>query len=89
MSRRRRLNPPWLPGLWPLLAFLLLLASIFGFYYALAQGTRFERLPEKAATDGKNKLRYMAGKDAKMYNFMNKLLGYNFILKMNKMFFKL
>jgi short-subunit dehydrogenase len=43
----------------------------------------------QAATDGKNKLRYMAGKDAKMYNFMNKLLGYNFILKMNKMFFKL
>jgi hypothetical protein len=35
------------------LAFLLLLGSIFGFYYALAQGTRFERLPEKAATDGK------------------------------------
>jgi len=53
MSRRRRLNPPWLPGLWSLLAFLLLLGSIFGFYYALAQGTRFERLPEKAATDGK------------------------------------
>jgi short-subunit dehydrogenase len=47
------------------------------------------RVIYQAATDGKNKLRYMAGKDAKMYNFMNKLLGYNFILKMNKMFFKL
>lgn len=43
----------------------------------------------EAATDGKNKLRYMAGKDAKMYNFMNKLLGYNFIVRMNKKFFKL
>ena len=43
----------------------------------------------EAATDGKNKLRYMAGKDAKMYNFMNKLLGYNFIVSMNKKFFKL
>ena len=43
----------------------------------------------EAATDGKNKLRYMAGKDAKMYNLMNKLLGYNFIVSMNKKFFKL
>ena len=43
----------------------------------------------EAATDGKNKLRYMAGKDAKMFNFMNKLLGYNFIVSMNKKFFKL
>jgi len=31
----------------------------------------------------------MAGKDAKMYNFMNKILGYNFIVSMNKKFFKL
>jgi UPF0716 family protein affecting phage T7 exclusion len=53
MSHRRRLNPPWIPGLWWLLAFLLLICSIFGFYYAVAQGTRFERLSEKAATDGK------------------------------------
>lgn len=43
----------------------------------------------KAATDGKNKLRYMAGKDAKMYDFMKKLFGYNFIFYMNKKFFKL
>lgn len=43
----------------------------------------------EAATDGKSKLRYMAGKDAKMYNFLNKMLGYNFIVKMNKRFFKL
>lgn len=43
----------------------------------------------EAATDGKNKLRYMAGKDAKMFNFMNKLLGYNIIVSMNKKFFKL
>jgi len=43
----------------------------------------------EAATDGKSKLRYMAGKDAKMYNFMNKVFGYNFIFSMNKKFFKL
>ncbi|MFM1793260.1 MAG: hypothetical protein RLZZ252_1614 [Bacteroidota bacterium] len=43
----------------------------------------------EAATDGKSKLRYMAGKDAKMYNFLNKWLGYNFIVTMNKKFFKL
>lgn len=43
----------------------------------------------KAATDGKSKLRYMAGSDAKMYNLMNKLFGYNFIMNMNKKFFKL
>ena len=43
----------------------------------------------EAATDGKSKLRYMAGKDAKLYNLLNKLFGYNFIYKMNKRFFKL
>ncbi len=43
----------------------------------------------EAATDGKNKLRYMAGKDAKLYNFMNKLLGYNSLYRMNKKFFNL
>jgi NADP-dependent 3-hydroxy acid dehydrogenase YdfG len=43
----------------------------------------------QAATDGKSKLRYMAGRDAKTYNFLNKLLGYNFIVSMNKKFFKL
>jgi len=43
----------------------------------------------EAATDGKNKLRYMAGKDAKTYAFLNKWLGYNFIFSMNKRFFKL
>lgn len=48
MSRRRRLNPPWLPGLWSLLALLILICSIFGFYYVLAKGTHFERVPEKA-----------------------------------------
>jgi NAD(P)-dependent dehydrogenase (short-subunit alcohol dehydrogenase family) len=43
----------------------------------------------EAATDGKNRLRYMAGKDAKLYNLLNKILGYGFIFKMNKKFFKL
>ena len=43
----------------------------------------------EAATDRTNRLRYMAGKDAKLYNLLNKLLGYGFIYKMNKKFFKL
>ncbi|MFN5458491.1 MAG: SDR family oxidoreductase [Bacteroidota bacterium] len=43
----------------------------------------------EAATDGKNKLRYTAGKDAKLYERLNKLFGYNFVFKMNKKFFKL
>jgi short-subunit dehydrogenase len=43
----------------------------------------------EAATDGKSRLRYMAGKDAKLYDFLNKWLGYNFIVSMNKKFFKL
>jgi short-subunit dehydrogenase len=43
----------------------------------------------EAATDGKNKLRYMAGNDAKLYAFLNKWIGYNFIVGMNKRFFKL
>jgi NADP-dependent 3-hydroxy acid dehydrogenase YdfG len=43
----------------------------------------------KAATDGSKQLRYMAGNDAKMYNFLNKCLGYRFIYWMNKQFFKL
>lgn len=33
----------------------------------------------EAATDGTNKLRYMAGSDAKLYNLLNKLFGYSFI----------
>ena len=43
----------------------------------------------EAATDGKSKLRYMAGKDARLYHFLNKWLGYKFIVTMNKKFFKL
>lgn len=43
----------------------------------------------QAATDGKDRLRYMAGKDAKLYHFLNKWFGYNFIVWMNKKFFKL
>jgi NADP-dependent 3-hydroxy acid dehydrogenase YdfG len=43
----------------------------------------------EAATDGKSKLRYMAGKDAKMFDLMKNVFGYNFIFKMNKRFFKL
>ena len=44
---RPRLQPPWIPGFWVLLAILLLLGSVFGFYYLLAKSTRFQRLPEK------------------------------------------
>ena len=43
----------------------------------------------EAATDGKSKLRYIAGRDAKLYQALNKLFGYNFIVYMNKRFFKL
>jgi len=43
----------------------------------------------EAATDEKSKLRYMAGKDAKMFDLMKNVFGYNFIFKMNKRFFKL
>lgn len=43
----------------------------------------------QAATDGTSRLRYMAGKDAKLYNLLNKIFGYNFVFSMNKKFFKL
>ncbi len=43
----------------------------------------------QAATDGKKQLRYMAGKDAKLYDRLNKLFGYSIIYTMNKKFFKL
>lgn len=43
----------------------------------------------EAATDGKDTLRYMAGKDAKLYSLFKRLFGYNFIFSMNKRFFKL
>ena len=43
----------------------------------------------KAATDGTSKLRYLVGKDAKTFQFLNKWLGYSFIFNMNKRFFKL
>ncbi|GAA5149060.1 MAG: hypothetical protein V4599_03010 [Verrucomicrobiota bacterium] len=49
MSRRRRLSPPWLPGFWPMVAFLLLLGSVFGYYYGLAKLTVFEKLPPEPA----------------------------------------
>lgn len=43
----------------------------------------------EAATDGTKRLRYMAGKDAKLFNLLNKIFGYGFIYRMNKKFFKL
>jgi hypothetical protein len=44
---RRRINPPWIPGFWPLIAFLLLVFSIFGYFYLLGRATLFERRPDK------------------------------------------
>jgi hypothetical protein len=43
----------------------------------------------EAATDGTKILRYMAGKDAKLYNLLNKIFGYGIIYRMNMKFFKL
>jgi NAD(P)-dependent dehydrogenase (short-subunit alcohol dehydrogenase family) len=43
----------------------------------------------QAATDGKSRLRYMAGMDARLYDLFHKLFGYSFIVSMNKRFFKL
>jgi NAD(P)-dependent dehydrogenase (short-subunit alcohol dehydrogenase family) len=43
----------------------------------------------KAATDGKSKLRYMAGIDAKTLHILNKLFGYRFIVFINKRLFQL
>jgi len=47
------------------------------------------RVIYEAATDGTGKLRYMAGKDARMFDLFHKLFGYGFIFKMNKRFFKI
>lgn len=49
MSRRRRLSPPWLPGFWPMVAVLVLLAGSVGFFYALGKLTSFERKPSDAS----------------------------------------
>lgn len=46
---RRRLTPPWIPGFWPMLAFLILLGSVAGYYYGLAKLTTFEKLPPEPA----------------------------------------
>lgn len=43
----------------------------------------------EAATDGSNRLRYLVGKDAKMFNLFNKWFGHGFVYKMNRKFFKL
>jgi hypothetical protein len=43
----------------------------------------------RAATDGSSRLRYVAGTDAKIYAILIKLLGYPFIVNMNRKFFKL
>ena len=47
---RRRLGPPLIPGFWIIVAFLLLLASVAGYYYLLARATTFERKVVPAET---------------------------------------
>ena len=42
---RRRLTPPLIPGLWAILAFLLVLGSVGGYFYLLARQTTFVRQP--------------------------------------------
>lgn len=50
MSRRRRLHPPLLPGLWIFVALIFLLGSVGGYFYLLARLTKFEhKAPEKTA----------------------------------------
>ncbi len=46
MAARRRSKhfKPLVPGFWPMVATLLLVASIFAFYAALGHLTTFERL---------------------------------------------
>jgi NAD(P)-dependent dehydrogenase (short-subunit alcohol dehydrogenase family) len=43
----------------------------------------------EAATDETDKLRYIVGKDAILYDRFNKIFGYNYIFNMNKKYFKL
>jgi hypothetical protein len=45
---RRRLHPPWIPGFRAMVAFLLLLTSVFGFYYLLGRSTEFHRVEAPA-----------------------------------------
>jgi len=44
---RRRMNPPWIPGFWPLVAFLLLAFALIGYFYVLGHATAFERRSDK------------------------------------------
>jgi hypothetical protein len=44
---RRRINPPWIPGFWPLVAFLILVFGVVGYFYLLGRSTAFERRLDK------------------------------------------
>jgi hypothetical protein len=44
---RRRINPPWIPGFWPLVAFMILLFAVLGYFYLLSRATAFERRADK------------------------------------------
>ncbi|MFO1481898.1 MAG: hypothetical protein U1F71_00910 [Verrucomicrobiaceae bacterium] len=45
MAKRRRLRKPLLPGLWSVLAALVLIGSIGGLFWMLGTVTQFSRVP--------------------------------------------
>lgn len=45
---RRRLGPPLIPGLWSIMALLLLVAATAGYYHLLARLTTFARVEQKS-----------------------------------------
>lgn len=44
---RRRLSPPLIPGFWILVAFLLLVGAVGGYFHLLAKTTTFYRIETK------------------------------------------
>jgi hypothetical protein len=47
---RRRLSPPLIPGFWMLVAFLLLLGVVGGYFHLLARTTSFYRIESKTGS---------------------------------------
>lgn len=45
---RRRIDPPWIPGFWPLMAFLVLIFGVVGYFYLIGRSTAFERKGDRA-----------------------------------------
>ncbi len=48
MARRRRLHKPLIPGIWPVLAALVLIGSIGGVFWLLGKSTRLTRVSPTA-----------------------------------------